>query len=195
MSFPDLLPALRPVLAEFDRLGIAYYVGGSVASSIYGEPRSTLDVDIGADLPESVVRELASLWRCDFYVSEPAMRDAVQRGRCFNLIHLSTSLKVDIFVCGTDAFNGSVLKRRVSRPVAVGDESLSIWMATPEDVVLHKLVWYRKGGEISERQWRDVSGVLKQQLGRLDASYLVEWADRLRVRDLWERACNEVATQ
>ena len=195
MSLHDLLPALRPVLAGFDRLGIVYYVGGSVASSLYGEPRSTLDIDIGADLPESVIRELVSQWGCDFYVSEPAMRDAVQRGRCFNLIHLSTSLKVDIFVCGADAFNASVLKRRVSRAVAVGEESLSIWMATPEDVILHKLVWYRKGGEISERQWRDVYGVLKQQQDRLDASYLVEWADRLQVRDLWERIRNAIATE
>ena len=195
MSLHDLLPALRPVLAEFDRLGIVYYVGGSVASSLYGEPRSTLDIDIGADLTESVVRELASRWGGDFYVSEPAMRDAVQRGRCFNLIHLSTSLKVDIFVCGTDAFNASVLKRRVSRIVAVGEESLSIWMATPEDVILHKLIWYRKGGETSERQCRDISGVLKQQHDRLDAGYLAEWADRLQVRDIWERIRNSIVTE
>ena len=195
MSLNDLLPAIRPVLAEFDRLGIAYYVGGSVASSIYGEPRSTLDIDIGADLPESAVQHLVSQWNDDFYVSEAAMRDAIQRERCFNLIHLSTSLKVDIFVCGADVFNASVLKRRISRTVAIGDESLSIWFATPEDVILHKLVWYRKGGETSERQWRDIAGVLKQQQGRLDADYLADWADRLKVRDLWERFCDEIVTQ
>jgi len=193
MSLPDLLPALQPVLAEFDRLEIAYYVGGSVASSIYGEPRSTLDVDIGADLSESVVRELALLWGRDFYVSEPAMREAVEQGRCFNLIHLATSLKVDVFVCGTDEFNASVLSRRVERTVAVGESSLSIWMATPEDVILHKLVWYRKGGEISERQWRDIVGVLKQQQHRLNMDYIAEWADRLHIRDLWERIRQEVA--
>jgi len=187
MILYDLLPAIRPVLAEFDRLGIAYYVGGSVASSIYGEPRSTLDVDIGADLPESAVEHLVSKWSGDFYVSEAAMRDAIQRERCFNLIHLSTSLKVDVFVCGADVFNASVLKRRISRTVAIGDEYLSIWLATPEDVILHKLLWYRKGGETSERQWRDIAGVLKQQQGRLDAGYLADWANRLHVRDLWER--------
>jgi|SRR5579863_875154 len=192
MSLPDLLPALQPVLTELDRLGILYYVGGSVASSIYGEPRSTLDVDIGADLPESAVRELVSRWSSDFYVSEPAMREAVERGRCFNLIHLATSLKVDIFVCGTDEFNASVLRRRIPRTVAVGETALSICMATPEDVILHKLVWYRKGGEISERQWRDISGVLKQQQDRLDAGYLADWVERLQVRDLWERIRDEV---
>jgi hypothetical protein len=195
VSLPDLLPALRQVLTEFDRMGIGYYVGGSVASSIYGEPRSTLDVDIGADLSESIVPQLISHWGREFYVSEPAMREAVRRARCFNLIHLATSLKVDIFVCGADAFNASVLKRRVSQPVAVGDESLTIWLATPEDVILHKLAWYRKGGEISERQWRDICGVLKQQRDRLDTSYLAEWADRLLVRDLWERCRNSVTPE
>ena len=154
----------------------------------------TLDIDIGADLSESVVQELASQWDRDFYVSEPAMRDAVQRGRCFNLIHLSTSLKVDIFVCGADAFNASVLKRRLSRTVAVGEETLSIWMATPEDVILHKLVWYRKGGDTSERQWLDIAGVLRQQQDRLDAGYLAKWADRLQVRGLWERIRSEILT-
>jgi len=187
MSLHELLPAIRPVLEAFDRLGVDYYVGGSVASSLYGEPRSTLDIDLGADLPASAIPELVSNWNSDFYVSESAMREAVQRNGCFNLIHLLTSLKVDIFVCGTDEFNASVLKRRLARTIAVGDESLSVWIASPEDTILHKLVWYRKGGEISERQWRDIAGVIKQQQERLDASYLAEWAERLRVADLLDR--------
>ena len=195
MSLHDLLPALRPVLSEFDRLGIVYYIGGSVASSIYGEPRSTLDIDIGANVLESAVRELVSKWEHDFYISEPAMRDAIQRGGCFNLIHLSTSLKVDVFVCGGNAFNASVLKRRQARTIGVGDESLSISLASPEDVILHKLVWYRKGGEISDRQWRDIVGVVKQQHGRLDRAYLEEWSDRLKVQDLWDRIRRETGFQ
>ena len=193
MSLHELLPAIRPVLEAFEHLGIGYYVGGSVASSIYGEPRSTLDIDFGADLPDSVIQELVSKWGCDFYVSESAMREAVQRNGCFNLIHLWTSLKVDIFVCGTDAFNTSVLSRRLARTIEVGHESLSIWIASPEDVILHKLVWYRKGGEISERQWRDISGVMKQQQDRLDSHYLAEWAERLKVSDLWNQICHEIA--
>ncbi len=195
MNLHDLLSALRPVLSEFDRLGILDYIGGSVASSIYGEPRSTLDIDIGADVLESAVRELVSKWELDFYVSEPAMRDAIQRGGSFNLIHLSTALKVDVFVCGEDAFNASVLKRRQARMIGVGNESLSIWLASPEDVILHKLVWYRKRGEIFDRQWRDIVGVMKQQHSRLDKTYLEEWSERLHVQDLWDRIRRETGLQ
>ncbi len=193
MSLSDLLPAIRPVLSESDRLGIVYYIGGSVASSIYGEPRSTLDIDIGAELSEPFIGKLVALWAGDFYVSEIAMRDAVQRGKCFHLIHLKTFLKVDIFVSGADAFNASTLKRRRPQTVQIGSESLSVWIATPEDVVLHKLLWYRKGNETSERQSRDIAGILKQQQDRLDKVYLEEWADTLNVRDLWNRICEESA--
>jgi|GEM_PF-2684568 hypothetical protein len=127
MSLQDLLPAFLPVILEFDRFGIQYYIGGSVASSYYGEPRSTLDIDIGADLSESDIGELISKWDSDFYVSESAVRDAVSRGKCFNFIHLSTALKVDVFVCGTDKFNVFVLKRRISRNVATDKGTLSVW--------------------------------------------------------------------
>jgi hypothetical protein len=97
LTFRDLLPALRPVLVEFDRLGILNDVGRSVASSLYGEPRSTLDVDIGAELPESAVRELIRKWECDFYVNESAMRDAVLRSRCFTPDPLQHNVKGGYF--------------------------------------------------------------------------------------------------
>jgi hypothetical protein len=194
MISSELLPALSPVLAEFDRLGIAYYIGGSVASSLYGQPRSTLDIDLCADVTESVVGDLISKWEHDFYVSESAMRDAIQRGSCFNVIHFGTSLKVDVFVCGNDPFNTSVLKRRQSRTVKFADGDLTIWFASPEDLILHKLAWYRKGGETSERQWRDVAGVLTQQKDRLETTYIADWADRLKVGDLWNRVLGESET-
>ena len=191
MSLSLLLPALRPVLAEFDRMSIAYYIGGSVASSLYGQPRSTLDVDLCARVAEAHIGELVSNWEHDFYVSESAMRDAIQRGRCFNVIHLATSLKIDVFVCADDPFNTAVLRRRQSRTVTFTDEVLTVWFASPEDLVLHKLVWFRKGGETSERQWRDIAGVLLQQRNLLDTSYIADWAVQLDVRDLWDRILEE----
>ena len=192
MSLIELFPALWPVVVQFDRLGIAYYIGGSVASSIYGEPRSTLDIDLGVDLWESAVHELATAWDGEFYVSESAMRAAAQAGRSFNLIHYATAMKVDIFVSKGDVFNSSVLKRRVAREVVLGGETLSVWFATPEDVVLHKLIWFRKGNETSERQWRDIAGILKTQQSRLDITYMTDWADRLHIRDLWDRIRSEL---
>jgi hypothetical protein len=137
------------------------------------------------------VSELVSKWEQDFYSDA----DAIQRGGSFNLIHLSTALKVDVFVCGEDTFDASVLNRRQARMIGVGDESLSIWLAQPEDVILHKLVWYRKGGEIPDRQWRDILGVMKQQQSRLDKTYLEEWSEWLKVQDLWERIRRETGSQ
>ncbi len=187
MNLLELLPTLRPVVDEFDRLGIVYYIGGSVASSLYGEPRATLDIDLGAEIVESQVSGLVAVWNRDFYVSESAMREAVQRGRCFNLVHLTSTYKVDVFVRGTDPFNASVLSRRRPRGVAVGDENINVWFASPEDVILHKLVWFRKGGETSDRQWRDIATVWKYQRATADDNYIAEWAAKLNVLDLWER--------
>jgi hypothetical protein len=193
MSLHDLLPALRPVVDEFERRGVEYYIGGSVASSYYGEPRSTLDIDLGADLRESQVAELVAVWNHDFYVSEPAMRDAIQRGRCFNLIHLSSTYKVDVFVRGSDPFSASVFSRRRPHPITIGDESITVWFASPEDVILQKLSWYRKGGETSERQWRDIALVWKYQQETANADYIAAWAARLNVLDLWERIRGDAA--
>lgn len=193
MSLHDLLPALRPVVDEFERRGIEYYIGGSVASSYYGEPRSTLDIDLGADLRESQVSELAAIWNRDFYVSESAMRDAILRGKCFNLIHLSSTYKVDVFARGSDPFSSSVFSRRRSHAISIGGESVTVWFASPEDVILQKLIWFRKGGESSERQWRDIQLVWKYQRDRADAVYITEWAVTLKVLDLWERIRDEAA--
>lgn len=191
MSLLDLLPALRLVVDEFERRGIEYYIGGSVASSYYGEPRSTLDIDLGADLHESQVSELAAVWNRDFYVSEPAMREAIQRGKCFNLIHLSSTYKVDVFVRGSDRFSVSVFSRRRSHSITVGGETVTVWFASPEDVILQKLVWFRKGGDSSERQWRDIGLVWKYQRDTADDAYIAEWAATLKVPDLWDRIRDE----
>lgn len=191
MSLQELFPTLRPVVDEFERLGIEYYIGGSVASSYYGEPRATLDIDLGAAINKSQVSELVAAWDRDFYVSEPAMRDAVQRGRCFNLVHLTSTYKVDVFVRGSDAFSASVLLRRRSKIIPMGDERPTFWFASPEDVILQKLVWFRKGGETSDRQWRDISLVWKYQCPTADAAYIAEWAATLNVLDLWERIRHE----
>jgi hypothetical protein len=144
-------------------------------------------IDLGADISISAVPALASDWSTDFYVSETAMHDAVVLAKSFNLIHLATSTKIDIFVCGSDPFNTSVMNRRLLKTIGTDEDSVDAWFASPEDVILHKLVWYRKGGETSERQWRDVVGVLEQQHDRLDFAYLTKWSDRLQVQDLLER--------
>ena len=194
MVDPRLLSVIRPVVSVFERLEIPYYLGGSVAAIIYGLPRMTLDADLSASLNESHVPQLIAAWESDFYVSGPMIREAIQRQSCFNLIHLKTVYKVDIFCSHSQAFQQSVLGRRRRDSLVSGDDELFIDVATPEDLILHKLVWYRKGNETSERQWLDILTILKLQSVVIDADYIAEWAATLNVLDLWERIREEAAT-
>jgi hypothetical protein len=119
--------------------------------------------------------------------------EAIRRQSCFNLIHLSTMYKVDVFVAKDRPFDRSALSRITREEVGEPGDSLHVWFASVEDVILSKLEWFREGGEVSERQWLDVEGVLKVQRGRLDLMYLRRWAAELNVADLLERALGEAA--
>jgi hypothetical protein len=192
MSFPDLelFEALRQVVAALDQLKIDYFVGGSVASGLLGEPRQTLDADLVAALLGRHAAPLAALLQSEFYVDLPAILTATERQSCFNLIHLETMVKVDVFVAARSDFARSEFSRRV-RTTVNPDQPLELFFASAEDIVLAKLDWFRKGGEVSDRQWRDILGVMKVQATSLDHVYLREWADRLGVGSLLARAVSD----
>ena len=192
MTHSDTVAAIKPVVAELERLGIAYYVGGSVVSSAHGIPRSTLDVDMVADLAPKHVAPLVEALQEAYYISAPAMSDAIARKSCFNLIHLATSFKVDIFVVKNRKFDRTALDRAQQRAFDDENPAEQFFLASAEDIVLSKLEWFRLGGEVSEQQWRDVIGVLKVQENALDRPYLEKWAAELGVADLLERAWREV---
>jgi hypothetical protein len=185
-DYDDLLAALMPVSAAFTKLGIRHYVGGSVASSFHGATRSTMDVDIVADMTDSAVSEFIKCFDRDFYVSEAAIRDAIRRKSCFNLIHLPTSFKVDVFVSRQRPFDVSAMNRATVEKL--GDShSLEIHVATAEDAIISKLEWYRKTNETSERQWDDVTRLLKLLGDAADVEYLKKSAASVRVEDLLQR--------
>jgi hypothetical protein len=174
-----------------DELGIPYVIGGSMASIVHGMLRTTMDVDIVADIqPEQVAPFVAALQDA-FYTDEQMIRRAIQRQSSFNLIHLSTMFKVDIFIPKGRPFDRQQLKRRISERVG-HDADQQIWVLSAEDVILAKLEWFRMGDEVSERQWRDILGVLKTQQSALDIDYLRQWAQELGVSDLMERALEEL---
>lgn len=193
---PDRLPdpiAVAVFMTELlDRIGIQYVIGGSFASSVHGEPRSTNDVDIVTDLREDQAASLIAGLRDEYYVDADAVREASEVGGSFNIIHTGTAVKIDMFVAGEDALDRARLERRqvLRIPVAPGKE-VAVYVDTPEDTIIRKLEWFRRGGESSERQWRDVVGVLRTQAGLLDDAYLRAWAERLAVLDLLERAVRE----
>ena len=180
------------VAHALEQIGVPYAVGGSLASSVHGIMRSTLDVDIEADMKLEHIQPLIAALSKEFYADDEMMKDAVEQHSSFNLIHYETAFKVDIFIRKLRTFDQMQLERR--RPSVIATEpDQSVYVVSPEDIVLAKLEWYRIGGEVSDRQWRDVLGVLKTRAGELDLAYLRKWANELKVSDLIERALNETA--
>lgn len=191
MSGERVLAALSPVVDAFDQLGVDYHVGGSVAASTFGEARSTLDVDVVADLAARHAEPLVKALRPDYYVDVDLILDAIQRRSSFNVIYLKQYFKVDVFLLKNHAYARAAFSRHVLARLAGSGSSREFRFATPEDIVLHKLDWYRKGGEISERQWLDILGILRIRANLLDLAYMRQWAPEIQVDDLLERALAE----
>ncbi len=171
-----------------DALGIPWLVVGSVASSLHGIPRSTQDVDLVADLQAKHVTLLVSALEDRFYVDSDAVMDAVNRRTSCNLIHLETMTKVDIFAMKGDAWSRSEMERRQHFEIQPG---VRLPVASPEDIVLQKLAWFRKGGGVSERQWRDVVGVLRVRGDDINLEYLRETATRESLTELLDEAIGD----
>lgn len=186
-SLPEPIAVASHIAEALTRIGVSYVIGGSFASSVHGEPRSTNDIDMVADLRQSDVDALVDAIGAECYVSREAVVDAVRKGTAFNVIHMPTAVKVDIFIAGTDPFDRERLQRRTPVSFSSDPGSVTLFVDTAEDTILRKLEWYRRGGETSERQWRDVVGVVYAQSSRLDRVYLRAWAARLGVPDLIER--------
>ena len=183
---PDILVAITPLVEALEELGASYHIGGSVASSLYGLPRLTIDVDIVADIRQGHVRLLVDQLQTDYYIDEDMIWDAIRHRSSFNLIHLDTMLKVDVYIPKSRSFDQEELRRVQQEVLLEGTRSFNV--ASPEGTILNKLEWYRMGGEVSDRQWNDILGVLKVQGTHLDMAYLQRWAANLKVADLLERA-------
>ena len=187
---PEPLRVTLTVVKALERMGIPYFVGGSLASSAHGVARATLDADIVAKLEPGQAGRFAKELGPEFYSDVDAMVDAATRRSSFNVIHIATAFKVDVFVPSATAYADVEMERRQSHVI---DESTGERMAfsTAEDTLLAKLLWYRQGNEVSERQWRDVLGILRVVGQGLDLRYLSMWAGELGTADLLDRALGE----
>lgn len=176
---PDDL--LRLVVRVCQQLQLAYLVTGSTATIAYGEPRFTNDIDIVLDLAGE---QVDTFCRCfpasEFYLSREAVASAVERHGQFNVIHPGSGLKVDFMIPAPSEFNRSRMARVRELP-ALGD--VSVRFASPEDVILMKLRYFKEGG--SDKHLRDIRGVLAVQGPKLSREYIETWAARLDVVDVW----------
>lgn len=189
MTPPDFVLAVAPVADALDAIGVPYYLAGSVISSLHGVARATADVDVVAALRPPHVAPLMERLADDFYADADAITDAIRRRAMFNVIHLATMMKVDVYIAGTE-FDASAMSRHLAKSLDDMPDARQFSVATAEDVILHKLTWFRDGGQVSDRQWGDIVGVLRVQRD-IDLAFLRDWAARLEVTDLLERALLE----
>lgn len=183
----DHLVAIGRVL---DSLGVPWVLGGSLASSIVGEPRATMDIDVAVALDLGQVDLLVAAVEGDYYVSADSARDAVVRHSSFNLIHFESGMKVDLFPLSDDPLDVRQLAGRQHIDIVPG---VAVWVGAAPDQVLRKLRWFEMGGGTSERQWRDVLSILRVQGERIDHRRLLVDAEALGLGDLVTRALEEIA--
>lgn len=171
-----------------DAAGVLYAVGGSVASSQFGELRSTNDIDVLVALGDDRIPDLAAVLRRSFELEEAAMGRAVARKDMFQALHLGVLFKVDFYVASPlRLLDMPALRRRVFLTLA----GVRIAFTSAEDIVLRKLDWIRHSGGVLQQQRRDVLGVLKHQARALDLSYLRSTADALGLRDALESCLSD----
>ncbi len=144
-----------------------------------------------AEIKEQHIPALVQAFAEEFYVDEQAIQRAIRQHSGFNLIFLATMYKVDVFLPKNDAWAQEYFDRCLQLPLLPGEASSARNLASAETIVLQKLLWFKKGGSVSEKQWNDILGVLKVQGGRLDEAYLRQWASTLGVSELLNRAISE----
>ena len=158
---------------------------------IYGIPRATQDVDLVADLNVSHVDAMVNALAGEFYIDADMIRDAIKRRASFNVVHLGTRFKADVFILQQDSWSREEMARARTEHFDMPEGRVAVSFASPEDTLLHKMIWYKLGNQISDRQWGDIMGVFKVQGEALDQEYLELWAPLLDVSALLLRARKE----
>lgn len=187
---PAEIRVLDRVARVFERIEVRYVIGGSMASSYFGDARSTYDIDVLTELQAQACDALLAETASDFHVEPDWIRECLSRGDGFQIVHKSPLVKVDIFTARDRVLDREQLERRVLQPIADSNPRL-VYVSSPETIVLRKLDWFRIGGLVSERQWNDVLGVLKVQARALDLDYMRRTAKSVGLDYLLRRALTD----
>ena len=187
----EINQAIKLFIKTLEQLNVPYYIGGSIASSVYGIARATMDVDLVSELKQEHVKFLVTALSKDYFIDENMILDAIKNISSFNLIHLETMIKIDVFISAERKFDKISLERRKKDKISEESDSIQVFLRSAEDTILSKLEWYKSGGSVSERQWKDILGIIKVQGELLDEIYLRKWAEELGVKDLLEKALEE----
>jgi len=190
MTLAEPVQITQLVTEVLERLGIPYLVGGSLASSLHGTPRATQDADLVVDLKPHQVMQLVKTLGPAFHVDADMIREAIRDRSSFNVIHLATMFKVDLFLLKDDPLSQAEMARRERYQISE-DPQQAFFVASAEDTILQKLQWFQIGGEVSDRQWNDVIGVCRVQKGRLDVAYLQWGAQEIGIANLLNQAFQE----
>ncbi len=179
---------MRTVVRSLETLRIPYMITGSQASAYYGEPRFTRDIDIVADIKPGQVNEFAAFFPPpEFYCDKDMIAEEIATRGQFNIIHAGSGLKIDIILTKKTAFSQTEFSRRKRSAVFPDQEGA---FASPEDVILKKMEFYKEGG--SEKHLRDITGILKISGEELDLRYIEDWAGRLGVMEIWTAVKNRL---
>ncbi|MBX7220250.1 MAG: hypothetical protein K1Y36_09925 [Blastocatellia bacterium] len=192
MNTVELPVALFPIVRACEKFGIRYRVGGSLASSLFGEPRATNDADVVLDLKSETVEVFVAEIQNEYVIFADSLKKAIERETCLNALHSETVFKIDLFPLKSRPYDQQAQHRMTVVPIEHEGTVLAVSFVTAEDMVIAKLEWYRKGNEVSERQWRDILGLLKTEAVFLDYDYLERWTTELHLHDLYERALTEI---
>lgn len=182
----EINQAISLLIKVFDDLKVEYLIGGSVASSLYGIARTTLDADIVAKISVDKIKDLEHSLNKEYYIDPDMILDAIKRKSSFNLIHLATMIKIDIFTFQDTEYQNEAFQRK--KLDSFPEEKGKFFFGSPEDTVINKLDWYKQGNMVSERQWSDIIGILKVQHKLLDFNYLKKWTGLLNLNDLLLKA-------
>ena len=179
---------LGRIIHELDARGIPHMVAGSFASAYHGEPRTTRDIDLVIDPSRDAFdRLVAELDAERFYISAEAAEEAWRRRGQLNVVDLASGWKIDLILRKERPFSREEFSRRAPATIL----GTRVFVATAEDTILAKLEWARLGE--SERQLRDVIGVIEMSGSHLDPAYIAHWARELGVEGLWNRVRAEAA--